>query len=198
MTFSEPTPMSAITLRFLWNPPGIGSPVNQKWGANGNQVVMEAAGISITASAKVKVTAAQVEVSAGMVKVDAAIADFSGIVKCAVLQTFVVANLQGVAIGDGPVGIQPGTPSGWKCGVQNTPRKTDVPVGVHHWHTGAYSHQVFRLHAGDPQLHDACIGIAIHGHFAVGPGALSQPVHRKCTVLCLLQVKQLPAVARAR
>ena len=60
--------------------------------ANGNQVVMEAAGISVTAAAKVKVTAAQVEVSAGMVKVDAAIADFSGIVKCAVLQTNAVIS----------------------------------------------------------------------------------------------------------
>ena len=60
--------------------------------ANRNLVVMEKAGISITASAKVKVTATQVEVSAGMVKVDAAIADFSGIVKCAVLQTNTVIS----------------------------------------------------------------------------------------------------------
>lgn len=60
--------------------------------ANGNQVVMEAAGITVQAAAKVKVTAAQVEVSAGMVKVDAAIADFSGIVKCAVLQTNAVIS----------------------------------------------------------------------------------------------------------
>jgi uncharacterized protein involved in type VI secretion and phage assembly len=53
---------------------------------NGNEVVMEASGISITAAAEVKVQAAMVSVTAGMVTVDAALADFSGIVKCQVLQ----------------------------------------------------------------------------------------------------------------
>ncbi|RDE51768.1 MAG: type IV secretion protein Rhs [Candidatus Accumulibacter meliphilus] len=54
--------------------------------ANGNRVVMEAARISITASAEVKVEAPQVKISAGMVTVDTAMAKFSGIVKCEVLQ----------------------------------------------------------------------------------------------------------------
>lgn len=55
--------------------------------SNGNSIKLESAGITVTASAKVKVNASQVEVSAGMVKVDAAMSKFSGIVKCDVLQT---------------------------------------------------------------------------------------------------------------
>jgi uncharacterized protein involved in type VI secretion and phage assembly len=50
--------------------------------SNGNSIKLEAAGITVTASAKVKVNASQVEVTAGMVKVDAAMSNFSGIVKC--------------------------------------------------------------------------------------------------------------------
>jgi hypothetical protein len=50
--------------------------------SNGNSIKLEAAGITVTASAKVKVNASQVEVTAGMVKVDAAMSKFSGIVKC--------------------------------------------------------------------------------------------------------------------
>jgi len=53
--------------------------------ANGNSVKLEPSGITITAAAKVTVNAPQVDVSAGMVKVDAAIAKFSGIVKCETL-----------------------------------------------------------------------------------------------------------------
>lgn len=49
--------------------------------ANGNTVTMEAAGISIDASAKVTVSASQVEVSAGMVTVDAGMSKFSGVVQ---------------------------------------------------------------------------------------------------------------------
>ena len=49
--------------------------------SNGNRVVMEAARISITASAEVKIDAPQVKVSAGMVTVDTALAKFSGIVR---------------------------------------------------------------------------------------------------------------------
>ncbi|MBT9465006.1 phage baseplate assembly protein V [Hydrogenophaga sp.] len=60
--------------------------------ANGNRVVMDTAGITVEAAAKVKVTAAQVEVSAGMVKVDAAMSDFSGIVKCQTLITNAVVS----------------------------------------------------------------------------------------------------------
>lgn len=53
--------------------------------ANGNSIKLEAAGITIQASAKVTVQASQVDVSAGMVNVDAAMAKFSGVVKCATL-----------------------------------------------------------------------------------------------------------------
>lgn len=53
--------------------------------ANGNSIKLETSGITITAAAKVTVKAPQVDVSAGMVKVDAAIAKFSGIVKCETL-----------------------------------------------------------------------------------------------------------------
>jgi uncharacterized protein involved in type VI secretion and phage assembly len=55
--------------------------------SNGNSIKLESAGITVQASAKVKVQAANVEVSAGMVKVDAAMSKFSGIVKCDVLMT---------------------------------------------------------------------------------------------------------------
>ena len=50
--------------------------------SNGNSIKLESAGITVTTSAKVKVSASQVEVSAGMVKVDAAMSNFSGVVKC--------------------------------------------------------------------------------------------------------------------
>lgn len=50
--------------------------------SNGNSIKLEAAGITITAAAKVTVNAAQVAVSAGMVKVDAGMSTFSGVVKC--------------------------------------------------------------------------------------------------------------------
>ncbi len=49
--------------------------------SNGNSVKLEAAGITITAAAKVTVNAPQVAVSAGMVKVDAAMSRFSGVVQ---------------------------------------------------------------------------------------------------------------------
>ncbi|MDQ8021921.1 MAG: phage baseplate assembly protein V [Moraxellaceae bacterium] len=55
--------------------------------SNGNSVKLETAGITVQASAKVKVQASQVEVTAGMVKVDAALSKFSGMIKCDVLQT---------------------------------------------------------------------------------------------------------------
>jgi len=60
--------------------------------SNGNSIKLEGAGITVQAAAKVTVQASQVQVSAGMVKVDAAISDFSGIVKCAVLQTNAVIS----------------------------------------------------------------------------------------------------------
>lgn len=60
--------------------------------ANGNSITMESAGITVQAAAKVKVQAATVEVSAGMVTVDTAMAKFSGVVKCEVLQSTTVIS----------------------------------------------------------------------------------------------------------
>jgi uncharacterized protein involved in type VI secretion and phage assembly len=61
--------------------------------ANGNSIRLETAGISVQASSTVTVQAAKVDVTAGMVTVDAAMAKFSGVVKCEVLQaTTVVAT----------------------------------------------------------------------------------------------------------
>jgi uncharacterized protein involved in type VI secretion and phage assembly len=53
--------------------------------SNGNSVKLESAGITVQASAKVTVQASSVNVTAGMVTVDAAMAKFSGVVKCDVL-----------------------------------------------------------------------------------------------------------------
>jgi uncharacterized protein involved in type VI secretion and phage assembly len=50
--------------------------------SNGNSIKLEAAGITVTASAKVTVNASQVAVSAGMVTVDAGMSKFSGVVQC--------------------------------------------------------------------------------------------------------------------
>lgn len=61
--------------------------------SNGNSIKLESAGITINAAAKVTVQAAKVDVSAGMVNVDTAMAKFSGMVKCEVLQaTSVIAT----------------------------------------------------------------------------------------------------------
>jgi uncharacterized protein involved in type VI secretion and phage assembly len=49
--------------------------------SNGNSVKLEAAGIVVTASAKVTVNASLISVSAGMVTVDAAMSKFSGVVQ---------------------------------------------------------------------------------------------------------------------
>lgn len=49
--------------------------------SNGNSVKLEAAGITITASAKVTINASQVAVSAGLVTVDAGMSRFSGVVQ---------------------------------------------------------------------------------------------------------------------
>lgn len=49
--------------------------------SNGNSIKMEAAGITITASAKVTVNASQLAISAGMVTVDAGMSKFSGVVQ---------------------------------------------------------------------------------------------------------------------
>jgi uncharacterized protein involved in type VI secretion and phage assembly len=60
--------------------------------SNGNSIKLETSGITVQASAKVTVQASQVDVSAGMVKVDAAMSQFSGMVKCDVLQTNAVIS----------------------------------------------------------------------------------------------------------
>lgn len=49
--------------------------------SNGNSVVMEAAGITVTASATVTVNASRVVVSASLVQVDAGMSKFSGVVQ---------------------------------------------------------------------------------------------------------------------
>ncbi len=49
--------------------------------SNGNSVKLEAAGITVAASAKVTVNASQVAISAGMVTVDAGMSRFSGVVQ---------------------------------------------------------------------------------------------------------------------
>lgn len=60
--------------------------------ANGNSIVLEPAGISITSYAKVKVAASTIELSAAMVTVDAGMSRFSGMVSCDTLQaTSVIA-----------------------------------------------------------------------------------------------------------
>lgn len=48
---------------------------------NGNSIVLDAAGVTVTAAARVEVRAAQVSVAAGMVTVDAGMARFSGVVQ---------------------------------------------------------------------------------------------------------------------
>lgn len=60
--------------------------------ANGNSVKLETSGITVQASSVVKVQASKVDVSAGMVNVDAAIAKFSGIVKCETLISTAVVS----------------------------------------------------------------------------------------------------------
>jgi uncharacterized protein involved in type VI secretion and phage assembly len=53
--------------------------------SNGNSVAMAPAGVTIKAASKVTVQAATVQVSAGTVTVDAAMATFTGVVKCEIL-----------------------------------------------------------------------------------------------------------------
>lgn len=60
--------------------------------AAGTTITVDSAGVSVQTPSKVKVQASQVEVTAGMVKVDAAMSQFSGIVKCDVLQTTTVIS----------------------------------------------------------------------------------------------------------
>ena len=50
--------------------------------SNGNSIKLEAAGVTVTTSAKLTVNASTVEVSAGMVTVNAGMSKFSGVVQC--------------------------------------------------------------------------------------------------------------------
>jgi uncharacterized protein involved in type VI secretion and phage assembly len=47
----------------------------------GNSIVMDPAGVAITAAAKLKLTAASIEVSTGQLGVDAGMSNFSGVIK---------------------------------------------------------------------------------------------------------------------
>jgi uncharacterized protein involved in type VI secretion and phage assembly len=60
--------------------------------AAGTTITIDPRGVAIQTPAKVSVQASQVQVTAGQVKVDAAIADFSGVVKCQVLQSTTVIS----------------------------------------------------------------------------------------------------------
>jgi uncharacterized protein involved in type VI secretion and phage assembly len=61
--------------------------------AAGSTITLEGGGVTIKTGAKVTVQASQVSVSAGTVNVDTAMATFSGVVKCEVLQaTTVIAT----------------------------------------------------------------------------------------------------------
>ena len=61
--------------------------------SNGNSVKLEAAGITVTASAKVTVNASQVAISAGMVQIDAGMSKFSGVVQAdTVIATSIVGS----------------------------------------------------------------------------------------------------------
>jgi uncharacterized protein involved in type VI secretion and phage assembly len=58
--------------------------------AAGAAITVDPSGVTVQTPSTVKVQASQVEITAGQVKVDAAIATFSGLVKCQVLQTTTV------------------------------------------------------------------------------------------------------------
>lgn len=61
--------------------------------AAGTTITVDSAGVAVQTPAKVSVQASQVEVTAGQVTVNAALSNFSGVVKCDVLQaTTVIAT----------------------------------------------------------------------------------------------------------
>jgi uncharacterized protein involved in type VI secretion and phage assembly len=61
--------------------------------AAGNTITIDSGGVSVQAAAQVSVQASQVEVKAGQVTVNAAVSNFSGMVRCDVLQaTTVIAS----------------------------------------------------------------------------------------------------------
>jgi phage baseplate assembly protein V len=55
--------------------------------SNGNAVVLAPDGVTVTAAAKVKVTASTVEIEASQIEVNAGMAKFSGVVQCDTLIT---------------------------------------------------------------------------------------------------------------
>jgi uncharacterized protein involved in type VI secretion and phage assembly len=80
-------------------PNGVSGELTDKGGGKiefkgaGTTITVDSGGVSVQTPSKVKVQASQVEVTAGMVTVDAAMSQFSGIVKCDVLQaTTVIAS----------------------------------------------------------------------------------------------------------
>jgi uncharacterized protein involved in type VI secretion and phage assembly len=60
--------------------------------SNGNSIKMEAAGITVTAAAKLTVNAPSVEVNSGMVTVNAGMSKFSGVVQAATVITNAVVS----------------------------------------------------------------------------------------------------------
>jgi phage gp45-like len=61
--------------------------------AAGNTITINSSGVSVQAASRVSVQASQVEVTAGQVTVNAAVSNFSGLVRCDVLQaTTVIAT----------------------------------------------------------------------------------------------------------
>lgn len=54
--------------------------------AAGSTITVDTSGVSVQTPSTVKVEASQVKITAGMVKVEAALSDFTGVVKCDVMQ----------------------------------------------------------------------------------------------------------------
>jgi uncharacterized protein involved in type VI secretion and phage assembly len=68
---------------------------------SGNRVTLDPQGISVEASARVRVQASQVQVDAGMVTVNAGMSQFSGVVRCDVLQaTTVISSIYTPGVGN--------------------------------------------------------------------------------------------------
>jgi phage baseplate assembly protein gpV len=67
--------------RLFDHPPGRPRRRSTSQDSNGNSIKLEAAGVTVTASARVTINASQVEVSAGMVSVSAGMSRFSGVVQ---------------------------------------------------------------------------------------------------------------------
>jgi uncharacterized protein involved in type VI secretion and phage assembly len=93
----EATPATA-TISFE-TPNGVSGTLTDSGGgqielkAAGNTITINSSGVSVQAASRVSVQASQVEVTAGQVTVNAAVSNFSGLVRCDVLQaTTVIAT----------------------------------------------------------------------------------------------------------